>query len=96
MDVDYILQQLEFHNCSYEWIVRESEKIAKAMKVLDAKEFDAEAYEKVTKRFFELELRYKRNKREYGAIAAQVRAYFNDKHGMDIMGLLDDDINEIK
>jgi len=96
MEVDYLLEQIEFHNSSYEWIVRESEKIARAMKALDEKEFNAETYDKLTKKFFELELRYKRNKKDYDAVVAQVRSYFNDKHGMDIMGLLDDDINEAK
>ena len=96
MEVDYLLEQIEFHNSSYEWIVRESEKIARAMKALDEKEFDAEAYDKVTKRFLELEMRYKRNKKDYDAVVKQVRAYFDDKHGIDIMGLLDDGINEAK
>ena len=96
MEVDYLLEQIEFHNSSYEWIVKESEKIAREIKALDQKEFNPEAYEKLTKRFFELELRYKRNKKDYDTAVAQVRAYFNDKHGMDIMGLLNDDINEAK
>jgi hypothetical protein len=96
MEVDYLLEQIEFHNSSYEWIVTESEKIARAMKALDEKEFDAEAYDKVTKRFLELEMRYKRNKKDYDAVVKQVRTYFEDKHGIDIMGLLDDDINEAK
>jgi len=94
MEVDYLLEQIEFHNSSYQWIVRESEKIARAMKALDEKEFNSEAYDKLTKKFFELELRYKRNKKDYDAVVKQVRAYFDDKHGIDIMGLLDDDINE--
>ena len=96
MNVDYLLEQIEFHNSSYEWIVRESEKVAREIKALDKKEFDADAYDKVTKRFLELELRYKRNKKEYDAVVKQVRTYFDDKHGIDIMGLLDDDINEVK
>ena len=96
MEVDYLLEQIEFHNSSYEWIVRESEKIATEMKALEEKEFDPEAYDKVTKRFLELEMRYKRNKKDYDAVVKQVRAYFDDKHGIDIMGLLDDDINEAK
>jgi len=94
MDVDYLLEQIEFHNSSYEWIVKESDKIARAIKSLDEKEFNPEAYDKLTKKFLELELRYKRNKKDYDTVVAQVRSYFNDKHGMDIMGLLDDDINE--
>jgi hypothetical protein len=96
MEVDYLLEQIEFHNSSYEWIIRESEKIARSMNALDEKEFNPEAYDKLTKRFFELELRYKRNKKDYDAVVAQVRAYFDDKHGIDIMGLLNDDINEAK
>jgi hypothetical protein len=96
MEVDYLLEQIEFHNSSYEWIIRESEKIAREMKALDEKEFDAEAYDKVTKRFLELDMRYKRNKKDYDAVVKQVRTYFDDKHGIDIMGLLDDDINEVK
>jgi hypothetical protein len=96
MEVDYLLEQIEFHNSSYEWIVRESEKIAREMKALDEKEFDADAYDKVTKRFLELEMRYKRNKKDYDAVVHQVRMYFDDKHGIDIMGLLDDDINEAR
>jgi len=96
MEVDYLLEQIEFHNSSYQWIVRESEKIARAMKALDKKEFNSEEYGKLTKKFFELELRYKRNKKDYDAVVKQVRAYFDDKHGIDIMGLLDDDINEAK
>jgi len=96
MEVDYLLEQIEFHNSSYEWIVRESEKIAREMKTLDQKEFNPKAYDKLTKRFFELELRYKRNKKDYDAVAKQVRTYFDDKHGIDIMGLLDNDINEAK
>jgi len=92
-DVDAILEQIEFHNSSYEWIVRESEKVAKELKALDLeKNFDADAYHKVTQRFLELEQRYKRNKKDYDAVVNQVRAYFEDKHGIDIMGLLDDRI----
>ena len=93
MEVDYLLEQIEFHNSSYEWIVKESDKVAREIKALDQNEFNPEAYEKVTKRFLELELRYKRNKKDYDAVVKQVRTYFDDKHGIDIMGLLDDDIN---
>ena len=96
MDVDYLLEQIELHNSSYEWIVRESNKVAKEIKALDQKEFDSEAYDKVTKRFLEIDMRYKRNKKDYDAVVKQVRTYFDDKHGIDIMGLLDDDINEVK
>lgn len=92
-NVDYLLEQIELHNSSYEWIVRESEKIAVHIKALDQKEFDAAAYDKVVKRFLELEIRYKRNKKEYDAVVKQVKTYFDDKHGIDIMGLLNDDIN---
>ena len=96
MKVDYLLEQIELHNASYEWIVRESDKVASEIKALDQKEFDAAAYDEVVKRFLELEVRYKRNKKDYDAVVMQVRAYFDDKHGIDIMGLLDDDINETK
>jgi hypothetical protein len=92
MDVDNILEQLEFHNSSYEWIIRESEKVAKELKVLDAEKFNPDAYEEVTKRFLELESRFKRNRKEYNNTVSQVRTYFNDNHGIDIMGLLDDDL----
>lgn len=92
-NVDTLLEQIEFHNSSYEWIVRESEKVAKELKALDLEDnFNADVYEEVTKRFFELEQRYKRNKKDYDAVIKQVRAYFEDKHGIDIMGLLDDRI----
>jgi len=96
MDVDYLLEQIEIHNSSYEWIVRESDKVAREIKALDQKEFDADAYDRVTKRFLEIDMRYKRNKKDYDAVVKQVRTYFDDKHGIDIMGLLDDDINEVK
>jgi len=92
-NVDTLLEQIEFHNSSYEWIVKESEKVAKELKALDLEDnFNADAYEEVTKRFLELEQRYKRNKKDYDAVVKQVRAYFEDKHGIDIMGLLDDRI----
>jgi len=96
MDVDYLLEQIELHNSSYEWIVRESDKVAKEIKALDQREFDADAYDRVIKRFLEIDMRYKRNKKDYDAVVKQVRTYFDDKHGIDIMGLLDDDINEVK
>jgi len=96
MNVDYLLEQIEFHNASYEWIVRESEKVAREIKILDKKEFNPEAYDRLVKRFLELETRYKRNKKDYDIAVQQVRTYFDDKHGIDIMGLLDDDINEVK
>jgi peptidoglycan hydrolase CwlO-like protein len=92
-NVDLFLEQIEFHNSSYEWVVRESEKIAKELKALDLEvNFNVDTYEKVTKRFLELEQRYKRNKKDYDAVVKQIRAYFEDKHGIDIMGLLDDRI----
>jgi len=96
MNVDYLLEQIEFHNASYEWIVRESEKVAREIKILDKKEFNPEAYDRLVKRFLELEARYKRNKKDYDIAVKQVRTYFDDKHGIDIIGLLDDDINEVK
>jgi hypothetical protein len=96
MNVDYLLQQIELHNMNYEWIVRESDKVASEIQVLDQKEFDAAAYDNVVKRFLELEVRYKRNKKDYDAVVQQVRTYFDDKHGIDIMGLLDDDTDEVK
>ena len=96
MNVDHILEQIEFHNASYEWVIRESEKVAREIKTLDKKEFNPEAYDKVIKRFLELEVRYKRNKKDYDIAVQQIRTYFDDKHGIDIMGLLDDDINEVK
>jgi len=90
MDIEYLLEQIEFHNSSYEWIVRESEKVALELKKLDKqKNFDADAYEVVVKRFMELDSRYKRNKKEYDDIVSKVREYFNDKHGIDIIGILD-------
>lgn len=90
IDIDYLLEQIEFHNSSYEWIVRESEKVALELKRLDKQEnFDADKYDTVVKRFLELEDRYKRNKREYDMIVGKVREYFNEKHGIDIMGILD-------
>ena len=90
MDIEYFLEQIEFHNSSYEWIVRESEKVALEIKKLDKqKNFDADAYEVVVKRFMELDNRYKRNKKEYDDIVSKVREYFNDKHGIDIIGILD-------
>jgi len=93
MDIDYFLEQIEMHNSSYEWIVRESEKVAVELKILDKqKKFDAYKYDTVVKRFMELEDRFKRNKKDYDAVVDQVRAYFNDKHGIDIIGLLDDRI----
>jgi peptidoglycan hydrolase CwlO-like protein len=92
-NVDLFLEQIEFHNSSYEWVVRESEKIAKELKALDLEvNFNVDTYEKVAKRFLELEQRYKRNKKDYDAVVKQIRAYFEDKHGIDIMGLLDDRI----
>ena len=96
MNVDYLLEQIEFHNANYEWIVRESDKVGAEIKALDQQEFDAEAYDIVTRRFLELELRYKRNKKDYDAVVQQVKTYFDDKHGIDIMGLLSDDNNEAK
>jgi len=92
MNIDYLLEQIESHNSSYEWIVRECEKVAKEMKLIDKEEFDANRYEAISKRFMELDNRFKRNKKDYDAVVNQVRAYFNDKHGIDIMGLLDDRI----
>ena len=90
MEIDYLLEQIEFHNSSYEWIVKESEKVAVELKKLDKqKHFDAAAYESVVKRFMELENRYKRNKKEYDEIVSKVRVYFNEKHGIDIIGILD-------
>jgi hypothetical protein len=96
MKVNYLLEQIELHNMSYEWIIVESDEVAAQIKALDQKDFNAKAYDKVVKRFLELELRYKRNKKEYDAVVLQVRAYFDHEHGIDIMGLLDDDINEVK
>lgn len=97
MDIDSILQQIEFHNSSYEWIVKESEKVAKELKTLDKKkEFNADKYETVVKRFMELENRYKRNKKEYNEVVGKVREYFNDKHGIDIIGILDNDEDNAK
>ena len=97
MDIEYLLEQIEFHNSSYEWIVRESEKIALELKKLDKqKNFDADKYEVVIKRFMELDSRYKRNKKEYDDIVSKVREYFNDKHGIDIIGILDDNEDNAK
>ena len=97
MDIEQILEQIEFHNSSYEWIVRESEKVALELKHLDKrKDFDADAYDKVVKRFMELENRYKRNKKEYDEVVGKVREYFNEKHGIDIMGILDNDEDNAK
>jgi len=97
MDIEYLLEQIEFHNSSYEWIVRESEKVALELKKLDKqKNFDADAYEKVVKRFMELENRYKRNKKEYDEVVGKVREYFNEKHGIDIIGILDNDEDKAK
>ena len=90
MDIDNLLEQIEFHNSSYEWIVRESEKVALELKKLDRqKNFDADGYEAVVKKFMELENRYKRNKKEYDSVVNMVREYFNEKHGIDIIGILD-------
>lgn len=90
MEIDYLLEQIELHNSSYEWIVRESEKVAVELKALDKKKkFDADAYNLLVKRFMELEDRFKRNKKDYNAVISNVRAYFNDKHGIDIIGILD-------
>jgi len=97
MDIDTILEQIEFHNSSYEWIVRESEKIALEIKRLDKqKEFKPNEYDKVVKKFMELENRYKRNKKEYNEVVSKVKEYFNDKHGIDIVGLLDDSEDKAK
>ena len=96
MDVDYLLEQIELYHASYEWIIKESDKVAAQIKALDKKKFNCKAYDKVTRRFLELELRYKRNKKDYDIVVTQVRSYFNDKHGMDILGLLDDDVSEEK
>lgn len=93
MDIEYYLEQIELHNSSYEWIVKECEKVAIELKALDKEEvFRANEYDRVIKRFLELEDRFKRNKKDYDAVVNQVRAYFNDKHGIDILGLLDDRI----
>jgi predicted nuclease with TOPRIM domain len=90
MEIDYLLEQIEFHNSSYEWVVRESEKIAKELKSLDLEvNFNADSYRKVTKRFLELEQRFIRNKKDYDNVLNQVRSYFNEKHGIDIIGILD-------
>ena len=97
MDIEQILEQIEFHNSSYEWVVRESEKVALELKKLDKqKNFNADAYNEVVKRFMELENRYKRNKKEYDEVVGKVREYFNDKHGIDIMGILDSNEDNAK
>jgi len=95
-NIDELLEQIEYHNKSYEWIVKEGDKIAQEIKRLDQLEFDADAYEKAVKRFMEIDNRFKRNKKEYDEIVDRVRTYFTDKHGIDIVGLLNDDINEAK
>jgi hypothetical protein len=92
LDIEYILQQIELHNLTYEWIVRESDKIAAKMTELDKHEFDPVAYDKLSKQFLELQERFDRDRKGYDKIVATVRRYFNDKHGIDIMGLLGDDI----
>lgn len=96
-NIDELLEQIELHNKSYEWIVREGDRIAKEIKRLDGqKHFDADGYEQAVKRFMEIENRFKRNKKDYDAVIDKVRSYFNDKHGIDIIGILDNDENNAK
>jgi predicted deacetylase len=93
-NIDEILEQIEIHNKSYEWIVREAEQIANEIKRLDLLEdFDSQGYEIAVKKFMEIEQRFKRNKKDYDMIVNRVRVYFNDKHGIDIIGILNDDEN---
>jgi len=92
LDIDQILQQIELHNSTYEWIVRESDKIAAKITELDKRKFDPEAYDKLSKQFLELQSRFERDRKDYDKVVATVRSYFNEKHGIDIMGLLGDDI----
>lgn len=97
MDIDYLLEQIEFHNSSYEWVVREAEKVGDEIKFLgEPKNFNADKYDKAVKRFMEIENRYKRNKKDYDNVLNQVRSYFNDKHGIDIMGILDSSEDKAK
>lgn len=91
MNIEDMLQQMEMYNASYEWAVRESEKIAKCIAKLNAQtNFDADRYHACTTKLMELQLRYARNKRNYNALLHQARQYFCDNHGIDIMSILND------
>jgi chromosome segregation ATPase len=90
MNVDYLLEQIELHNSTYEWIVKESQKIAEEIKKYSSKNtFNSNKLNKLTNQFIELENRFKSNRTKYNEVIAQVREYFNDKHGIDIMGILE-------
>jgi len=98
MNIDNLLIKLDILNENYKWVIRESNKIAEAVENLDKQEvFDSKQYEKYCRRFLELELRYANDKKEFSKTFKQVKLYFKEKYGMDIVGLLEqDDIDKAK
>lgn len=96
-NIDALCDQIELYNKNYEWIIRESERIVVEMSKLDnMKTFQADKYEALSRKHLELQHRYTRDKDNYNQMIKTVRTYFNEKHGIDIIGLLEGDIDEVK
>ena len=97
MDVDTLCEQMKIYHENYEWIIRESERIVAQFNVLDkATVFHPRKYEMLTQKYMELIQRYTRDKQDYNKIMGVARTYFQDTHGVDIMGLLEGDAGEVK
>jgi hypothetical protein len=97
IDTDTLCEQIELYNKNYEWIIKESERIVMEIRKLDKeKTFQADKYEALSQKHLELQQRYNRDKENYNQIIKTVRAYFNEKHGIDIIGLLEGDIDGVK
>jgi hypothetical protein len=97
IDTDTLCEQIDLYNKNYEWIIKESERILVEMNKLDRMEtFQADKYEVLSRKHLELQQRYNRDKDNYNQIIKTVRTYFNEKHGIDIIGLLEGDIDEVK
>jgi hypothetical protein len=96
-NMDALCEQIELYNKNYEWIIRESERILVQMNKLDGMEtFQADKYEALSRKHLELQQRYSRDRENYNLIIKAVRSYFNENHGIDIIGLLEGDIDEVK
>jgi len=91
MDVDYTLEQLEFHNKNYEWIVDESNKILKQIDDLPDTPYFNFKFKMLSNKLLELQKRFNRSKDEYNKLYREVNKYFEEKYGITFEPFLEDD-----
>ena len=96
MNTDKILNQIQIHQQTFAWIIKETESIVKEVLDMDNQVFNADRYNDLSKKLLELQLRYQQDRKQYSKSIRDLKKHFKKTYDIDIVGILEDNTDVAK